>query len=156
MKIELIVVGKTADARLSALIDDYLSRIAHYSSFEMITVPERRNTKSISREQQKRDEGAAVLRRLQQSDSVVLLDEHGTEMSSTELARYIEKLQSTARRLVFVVGGPYGFCDEMHARADDKLSLSRLTFSHQMVRLIFVEQLYRAFTIIKGEPYHHE
>ena len=156
MKIELIVVGKTADARLSALIDDYLSRIAHYSSFEMITVMERRNTKSISREQQKRDEGAAVLRRLQQSDSVVLLDEHGTEMSSTELARYIEKLQSTARRLVFVVGGPYGFCDEMHARADDKLSLSRLTFSHQMVRLIFVEQLYRAFTIIKGEPYHHE
>lgn len=156
MKIELIVVGKTADKRLSSLIDDYLARIAHYSPFEMSVVLEPRNTRSISREEQKRDEGTAVLRRLQAGDCVVLLDEHGAEMNSTELARYIEKRQQSVRRLVFVVGGPYGFSDEMRVRADDKLSLSRLTFSHQMVRLIFVEQLYRAFTIIRGEPYHHE
>lgn len=156
MKTELIVVGRTVSKHFSTLIDDYRERIGHYMPFSITTIPELKNTKSLSEEQQKSAEGELILKQLQSSDTVVLLDEHGREPRSIELAAWLEKKQSTARRLVFVIGGPYGFSAPVYERANEKLSLSQLTFSHQMVRLIFVEQLYRACTIIKGEPYHHE
>lgn len=156
MKTELIVVGRTVSKHFSTLIDDYRERIGHYMPFSITTIPELKNTKSLSEEQQKSAEGELIVKQLQPSDTVVLLDEHGREPRSIELAAWLEKKQSTARRLVFVIGGPYGFSAPVYERANEKLSLSQLTFSHQMVRLIFVEQLYRACTIIKGEPYHHE
>lgn len=156
MKTELIVVGRTVNKHFTAGIADYVERIGHYMPFNMTVIPELKNTKNISEEQQKQAEGELVLKQLQAQDTVVLLDEHGQEPRSIELARWLERKQQAARRLVFVIGGPYGFSDAVYARANEQLSLSRLTFSHQMVRLIFVEQLYRACTIIKGEPYHHE
>jgi 23S rRNA (pseudouridine1915-N3)-methyltransferase len=156
MKTELIVVGRTADKHFQAGIDDYASRIAHYMPFSITVIPELRGTKNLSFEQQKEAEGALILKQLQPADTVVLLDEHGRELRSTELATWLDGQRQRARRLVFVIGGPYGFSPAVYERADEKLSLSRLTFSHQMVRLIFTEQLYRACTIIKGEPYHHE
>ncbi len=156
MKTELIVVGRTVSKHFSTLIDDYRERIGHYMPLSITTIPELKNTKSLSEEQQKSAEGELILKQLQSSDTVVLLDERGREPRSIELAAWLEKKQSTARRLVFVIGGPYGFSAPVYERANEKLSLSQLTFSHQMVRLIFVEQLYRACTIIKGEPYHHE
>ena len=124
--------------------------------FSVTVIPELRNAKSLSQQQQKDTEGEAILRLLQPSDTVVLLDERGKEPRSIELADWLQRQQQTARRLVFIIGGPYGFSQQVYSRADSMLSLSRMTFSHQMVRLIFVEQLYRACTIIKGEPYHHE
>ena len=123
---------------------------------EIVTIPELRNTKNLSEEQQKLSEGDLILRQIQPSDTVVLLDEHGKEFRSIEYARWLQQKQQTSRRLVFVIGGPYGFSDAVYSRANEKISLSKMTFSHQMVRLIFTEQLYRACTIIKGEPYHHE
>ena len=156
MKTLLILVGKTVDKHFAAGIDDYAGRISHYMPFEIVAIPELRNTKNLSEEQQKTSEGDLILRQIQPSDTVVLLDEHGKELRSIEYARWLEQKQQSARRLVFVIGGPYGFSDAVYTRADEKLSLSRMTFSHQMVRLIFTEQLYRACTIIKGEPYHHE
>jgi len=156
MKTILILVGKTANKHFQAGIGDYAERIAHYMPFEIVTIPELKNTKSLSEDQQKQTEGELILRQLQPSDSVVLLDEHGQELRSVEFARWLASKQQTARRLVFVIGGPYGFSPDVYRRANDKLSLSRMTFSHQMVRLIFTEQLYRACTIIRGEPYHHE
>lgn len=156
MKTELILVGKTADKHFAAGIADYVGRIGHYMPFTLTTIPELKNTKSLSEEQQKEREGELILQRLQPADTVVLLDEHGQELRSVDLAEWLKKRQLSARRLVFVIGGPYGFSPAVYARANEKLSLSRLTFSHQMVRLVFTEQLYRACTIIKGEPYHHE
>lgn len=156
MKTDLIVVGRTTDAHIRALIDDYRERIGHYMPFATTVIPELRATKNLSQEQQKQQEGELILRQLQPQDTVVLLDEHGQELRSVELARWLERRQQTSRRLVFVVGGPYGFSDAVYQRAQERLSLSRLTFSHQLVRLVFVEQLYRACTIIRGEPYHHE
>lgn len=156
MKTELIQVGKTVNKHFIAGINDYCDRIGHYMPFQITTIPELKKTKSLSEEQQKEREGELILRLLQPSDTVVLLDEHGKEFRSIEFAAWIERQQQSARRLVFVIGGPYGFCDAVYARANDKISLSRMTFSHQMVRLIFCEQIYRACTIIKGEPYHHE
>jgi len=156
MKTLLILVGKTVNKHFAAGIDDYAGRISHYMPFEIVTIPELRNTKNLSEEQQKTSEGDLILRQIQSSDTVVLLDEHGKELRSIEYARWLEQKQQSARRLVFVIGGPYGFSDAVYARANEKLSLSKMTFSHQMVRLIFTEQLYRACTIIKGEPYHHE
>lgn len=156
MKSILILVGKTTNKHFAAGIKDYTERIAHYMPFEIITIPEIKNTKNLSEEQQKEREGELILKQLQTSDTLVLLDEHGAELRSIELAQWLEKRQQTSRRLVFVIGGPYGFSPDVYQRANDKLSLSRLTFSHQMVRLVFTEQLYRACTIIKGEPYHHE
>ena len=120
------------------------------------TVPELKNTKNLSEEQQKQKEGELIMKEIQPTDTVVLLDEHGSELTSVQYADWLTRKQNTARRLVFVIGGPYGFSQEVYTRANDKISLSRMTFSHQMVRLIFTEQLYRACTIIKGEPYHHE
>lgn len=156
MKTVLILVGKTTDKHFAAGIDDYASRISHYMPFEIVVIPELRNTKSLGEHQQKAAEGELILRQIQPSDTVVLLDEHGKEYRSIEFARWIEKLQQTARSLVFIIGGPYGFADSVYERSDAKLSLSKMTFSHQMIRLLFVEQIYRACTIIKGEPYHHE
>ena len=156
MKTLLILVGNTTDRHFQAGIADYASRITHYMPFEILTIPEIKNTKSLSGEQQKEREGELLLKQLQASDTVILLDEHGAELRSIELAQWLVKRQQTARRLVFIIGGPYGFGPQVYQRANDKLSLSRLTFSHQMVRLVFTEQLYRACTIIKGEPYHHE
>lgn len=156
MKTELIVVGKTTNKHFVAAINDYLDRIGHYMPFSVTVIPELRNAKSLSQQQQKDKEGESILRLLQSSDTVVLLDERGKEPRSIELADWLQRQQQTARRLVFIIGGPYGFSQQVYSRADSMLSLSRLTFSHQMVRLIFVEQLYRACTIIKGEPYHHE
>lgn len=156
MKTELIVVGKTTNKHFVAAINDYLERIGHYMPFSVTVIPELRNAKSLSQQQQKDKEGEAILRLLQPSDTVVLLDERGKEPRSIELADWLQRQQQTARRLVFIIGGPYGFSQQVYSRADSMLSLSRMTFSHQMVRLIFVEQIYRACTIIKGEPYHHE
>ena len=156
MKTHLILVGKTTDKHFQAGISDYAERISHYMPFDIVTIPELRNTKSLSEDQQKTAEGELILKQIQSSDTVVLLDEHGKEQRSVDFARWLSQKQQTARRLVFVIGGPYGFSPEIYARANEKLSLSQMTFSHQMVRMIFTEQLYRACTIIKGEPYHHE
>lgn len=156
MKTELILVGRTVSKEFTKIIDDYRERITHYMPFNITVIPELKNTKSLSEEQQKTTEGELILKQLQSSDTVILLDEHGRETRSVELAAWLEKKQQTARRLVFVIGGPYGFSPAVYECANEQLSLSRLTFSHQMVRAIFVEQLYRACTIIKGEPYHHE
>ena len=156
MKVTLILVGKTTDKHFDAGINDYADRIKHYLPFEITIIPELKNTKSLSEEQQKEKEGEQILKLLTSSDTVVLLDEHGKEMRSLEYAQWLQKKQATAKRLVFVIGGPYGFSPAVYSRADEKISLSKMTFSHQMVRLIFTEQLYRACTIIKGEPYHHE
>ena len=156
MKTILILVGKTTDKHFQAGINDYAERISHYMPFDIVTIPELKNTKSLSEDQQKAMEGELILKQLQASDTLVLLDEHGKEPRSIELAKWLEQKQHTARRLVFVIGGPYGFSEAVYKRANEQLSLSRLTFSHQMVRLVFTEQIYRACTIIKGEPYHHE
>lgn len=156
MKTELILIGKTNDKHFQAGIDDYVGRIGHYMPFNIITIPDIKNTKALTEEQQKEREGELILKQLQPSDTLVLLDEHGKEFRSIEFATWIEKKQQTARRLVFCIGGPYGFAQEVYQRANEMISLSKMTFSHQMVRLVFTEQLYRACTIIKGEPYHHE
>ena len=156
MKTLLIQVGKTVNKHFLAGINDYVERINHYMPFEVVTIPELKNAKSLSEEQQKQIEGELILKQLQPSDTIVLLDEHGHEYRSIEFARWIELKRNTARRLVFVVGGPYGFSPAVYARANEQLSLSKMTFSHQMIRLVFTEQIYRACTIIKGEPYHHE
>lgn len=156
MKTKLLVVGKTNDKNITKGIDDYVGRVKHYMPFEIEVIPELKNTKSLTQSNQKEMEAEQILKRLQPSDTVVLLDEHGKEYRSIEFARWIEKQQQTARSLVFIIGGPYGFADSVYERSNAKLSLSKMTFSHQMIRLLFVEQIYRACTIIKGEPYHHE
>ena len=157
MKTILILVGKTADKHFQAGISDYAERISHYMPFEIVTIPELRNTKSLSEEQQKTAEGELIMRQIQTSDTVVLLDEHGKEFTSMEFSRYIEKkTHNVPKRLAFVVGGPYGFSEDVKQRANEKISLSKMTFSHEMVRLFFVEQIYRAMTILNNEPYHHE
>lgn len=156
MKTELILVGKTINKHFMVGISDYVERIGHYMSFTITVIPELKNTKNLSEEQQKENEGELILKIIQPSDTVVLMDEHGSEFRSIEFANWLQKRQQTARRLVFIIGGPYGFSQTVYSRANEKISLSRMTFSHQMVRLIFTEQIYRACTIIKGEPYHHE
>lgn len=157
MKIILAVVGKMASGYLSKGIEQYASRLKHYVPFEILHIADAKNTKSLTEAQQKAAEGRNILAALDSSDHVVLLDEHGKQFTSVEFARYIEKkMASVQRRLVFVVGGPYGFSPEVYARASEKISLSSMTFSHEMIRLIFTEQLYRAMTIVRGEPYHHE
>lgn len=157
MKIALLVVGKTVNKHFVELIDDYAGRLKHYVGFELQVIPDLKNTKSLSESQQKAMEGEMILKAIQPGDVMVLLDEHGKEFRSIELSKWMEgKMQTVSKRLVFVIGGPYGFSDDVYAAAREKLSLSKMTFSHQMIRLIFVEQLYRAMTIMRGEPYHHE
>lgn len=156
MKTLLILVGKTADKNFTAGINDYVQRINHYMPFDIITIPELKNTRKLTENQQKQLEGELIVKYIQTSDYVVLMDEHGKEYRSTDFAKWLVQKQNTARRLVFVIGGPYGFSQQIYDKANEMISLSKMTFSHQMVRLIFTEQLYRACTIIKGEPYHHE
>jgi 23S rRNA (pseudouridine1915-N3)-methyltransferase len=157
MKITLLIVGKTEDAYLKEGIDKYLKRLKHYTKIDIVEIAELKNTKALTQEQQKAREAELILKKLSPLDHVILLDEKGMELSSLQFAAYIDKKSlASVANLVFVVGGPYGFDPSVYQRGNDKISLSRMTFSHQMVRLFFAEQLYRAFTIIKGEPYHHE
>lgn len=157
MKICLFVVGKTNHNYLSPGIDDYTKRINFYVPFSIQYIADAKNTRNLSQQQQKTAEGQNLLSAFEKSDYVVLLDEHGKEFKSMEFSSYIEKkMQTVAKRLVFVVGGPYGFSEEVYERANEKISLSKMTFPHDLIRLIFTEQLYRAFTIMKNEPYHHE
>jgi 23S rRNA (pseudouridine1915-N3)-methyltransferase len=157
MKITFLTVGKTEDAYLKDGIDKYVKRLKHYTKLSIIEIDELKNTKALTQEQQKTKEAELILKKITPLDYVILLDEKGMEFSSSQFAAYLNKKAiGSVTSLVFVVGGPYGFDQSVYARANDKLSLSAMTFSHQMVRLFFTEQLYRAFTIIKGEPYHHE
>ncbi len=157
MKICLLVIGKTDEAYLQNGIELFLKRIPHYISFEMKVIPDLKNSRNLSQEQQKEKEGELIIQQLTSSDELFLLDEQGIEYTSVELARFLEKkMISGIKRLVLVIGGPYGFSANVYERANGKLSLSRMTFPHQMVRLIILEQLYRALTILKGEPYHHQ
>ena len=156
MKTTLVLIGKTVNKHFMANINDYCERISHYMPFDINVIPEIKNTKNLTEQQQKEREGEMILKSVNTSDTVVILDEHGDDFRSVEFASWLQKKQSTARRLVFVVGGPYGFSQAVYKRANEKISLSKMTYSHQMVRVIFTEQIYRACTIIKGEPYHHE
>lgn len=157
MKIELAVIGKTSIGYLKQGIEEYIKRLKHYVPFEIKYIDDIKNTKNISEDQQKRTEGAKILSLLDKSDFVVLLDEHGKEYTSMQYSSYIQKrMLSGAKKVVFVIGGPYGFSQEVYDRANDKISFSKMTFNHEMIRLIFTEQLYRAYTIINHEPYHHE
>lgn len=156
MKITLLLVGKTASKLYAEGIDDYTRRINHYIPFAIKVIPEIKNSKSLSEDQQKEKEGELILKNIEDKSFTVLLDEHGKEYRSIEFASWLENKQQTLRHLTFVVGGPYGFSQAVYDRADGKISLSRMTLSHQMVRLVFVEQIYRACTIMRNEPYHHE
>lgn len=156
MKITLLVVGKTTSAQVESLIQEYQKRLTHYIPFALQVIPELKNTKALTPDQQKQAEGELILRAVAQSADLVLLDEHGKEFRSIEFAYYMQKKMSSGRDVFFVVGGPYGFSEAVYQRANGKISLSKMTFSHQMVRLFFVEQIYRAMTILRGEPYHHE
>ncbi len=156
MTIKLLAIGKTDDPAFQKLTEDYIKRIGFYNKFELELIPDLKNTKSLDVNQQKQKEGKLILNQLNASDFVVLLDENGTQYFSEEFAEYVQKrLNSGLKQLIFIIGGPYGFSEDVYKRADSKVSLSRMTFSHQMVRLFFTEQLYRAFTILKNEPYHH-
>ena len=157
MKTILLVVGRTVEQHFITAINDYAQRTKRYLQFEIEVIPELKNTKSLSTDIQKEKEGELILKALQPGDVVVLLDEGGKEMRSIEFADYMKRKMNTVnKRLVFVIGGPYGFSQRVYEAAQEKLSLSRMTFSHQMVRLIFVEQIYRAMTILNNGPYHHE
>ena len=157
MKIRLIVIGKTDKAYLKDGIDIFHKRIPHYLPFEYQIIPDIKNTRKLTADQQKEKEGELLLAQLNPGDELILLDEHGKEFSSPNFARFLEKRMLRGTKcLVFAIGGPYGFSKMIYEKAVSKISLSKMTFSHQMVRLIFSEQLYRALTILKGEPYHHE
>ena len=157
MKITLLTVGKTDRDWVRQGLDIYVSRLRHYIPFVMNEIPELKNVSALTKEQIKAREGELILKNVRPTDDLILLDEHGKEYSSTELSRVIQdKISYVGKDIVFVIGGAYGFSDAVYQRANSKLSLSKMTFSHQMVRAIFAEQLYRAFTIIRGEPYHHE
>lgn len=157
MKITLMVVGRTTSPRLREGIDDFCRRINRYIPFDIQELPDVKTSRKLTSVAQKQAEGEMILGRLQTADRVVLLDEHGAEMTSREFARSLErKAQAVPHRLVFIVGGPYGFSEAVYARADEKMSLSKMTFPHELVRLLFTEQLYRAFTIQRNEPYHHD
>ena len=156
MKITLLVIGKTANARLVSLIEDYRQRLTHYVPFELVVIPDIKNAKALTRDQLKTAEGEAILRFVTPAMDVLLLDEHGREFRSIEFADFLQKKMSSGKDLVLVIGGAYGFSEAVYARANGKISLSQMTFSHQMIRLMAIEQIYRAMTILRGEPYHHE
>ena len=157
MKITLLVVGKTNEKYFNDAINEYIGRLKHYISFEIIVIQDIKNVKNMTIEQQKDKEGEEIYKHIDTNDCFILLDECGKEYSSVKFADYIEKkMIAGSRRIIFVTGGAYGFSQKVYDLANDKVSLSKMTFSHQMVRLIFVEQLYRAMTILKGQPYHHE
>jgi len=156
MRITLLVVGKTADTRIQSLIEDYRRRLTHYLPFEFVVVPDIKNAKSLSEDQLKTAEGEAILRYLTPAMEVILLDEHGREFRSIEYADWLQKKMGSGRDLTLIIGGAYGFSKAVYERADGKISLSQMTFSHQMIRIMAIEQIYRAMTILRGEPYHHE
>ncbi|KGE13294.1 23S rRNA (pseudouridine(1915)-N(3))-methyltransferase RlmH [Sphingobacterium deserti] len=157
MKISLLCIGKTDDSYIQQAIDTYLKRLTHYITFTISVIPDVKNAKNLTQEQQKTKEGELILKQISNADFVMLLDEKGKEFRSVEFSRFFEKkMVDSVNHLIFVIGGPYGFSTEVYSRANQQLSLSKMTFSHQMVRLFFVEQVYRAFTIMRGEPYHHE
>ena len=157
MKTTLLVVGRTVEQHYITAINDYVQRTKRYITFDMEVIPELKNTKSLSMEVQKEKEGELILKALQPGDVVGLLDEHVKEMRSLEFADYMKRKMNTVnKRLVFIIGGPYGFSEKVYQAAHEKISMSKMTFSHQMIRLIFVEQIYRAMTILNGGPYHHE
>lgn len=156
MRITLLVVGKTTDPRLQSLIEDYQQRLKHYIPFEFVVVPDIKNAKTLSQEQLKSAEGQAILSFLTPAMDILLLDEHGREFRSIEYANFLQKKMGSGRDLTLVIGGAYGFSKEVYNRANGKISLSQMTFSHQMIRLMAIEQIYRAMTILRGEPYHHE
>lgn len=156
MKITLLLTGKTSDTRIASLIDDYQQRLRHYVPFEIVVLPDLKNAKALSEEQVKTAEGNLILQFLSPSMDVLLLDEHGREFRSIEFADYLQKKMSSGKDLTLVIGGPYGFSETVYTRANGKLSFSQMTFSHQMIRIMAIEQLYRAMTILRHEPYHHE
>ena len=157
MTIKLLCIGKTDNKQLQQLIDVYLKRLQFYTKFELEIIPDLKKVKNLDENQQKVKEGVQILSKVQNSDFLVLLDENGKQFSSEAFSEYIQKrLNSGLKQLIFVVGGPYGFSEDVYQRANSKISLSKMTFSHQMVRLFFTEQIYRAFTILKNEPYHHK
>ena len=156
MRITLLVVGKTTDPRLQSLIEDYQQRLKHYIPFEFVVVPDIKNAKTLSQEQLKSAEGQAILSFLTPAMDVLLLDEHGREFRSIEYADFLQKKMGSGRDLTLVIGGAYGFSKEVYNQKNGKISLSQMTFSHQMIRLMAIEQIYRAMTILRGEPYHHE
>ncbi|WP_219224174.1 23S rRNA (pseudouridine(1915)-N(3))-methyltransferase RlmH [Pedobacter antarcticus] len=157
MKITLLVVGKTEDKYLIEGIEKYLSRLKHYIGFTLLVIPELKNTKNLTEQQQKSKEAELILKQISNPDVVILMDEKGKKYSSVQFSQYLNKqMIGSVQQLTFVIGGPYGFDESVYQRANGLISLSDMTFSHQMVRLFFVEQLYRAFSILKGEPYHHQ
>jgi len=157
MTIKLLAVGKTDDKDLQKLIDHYVKRLKHYCKFKIEIIPDIKKSKKMDENLQKQKEGELILAKTQSSDILVLLDENGKNFSSVGFSTWLQKQMNTSmKQLIFVIGGPYGFSDEVYQRANQKISLSKMTFSHQMVRLFFTEQIYRAFTILKNEPYHHQ
>ncbi|MDP3313517.1 23S rRNA (pseudouridine(1915)-N(3))-methyltransferase RlmH [Lutibacter sp.] len=157
MNIKVVAIGKTDDKNLTILIEAYQNRLKHYINFELEIIPDVKNSKNLSENQQKEKEGELIIKKLTNSDILILLDEKGKEYGSVDFSKYLQKqMNAGIKQLIFVIGGPYGFSDELYKKATGKISLSKMTFSHQMIRLFVVEQLYRAFTILKNEPYHHE
>lgn len=157
MTIKLLVVGKTEHGALQNLILEYVHRLKHYARFEMLTIPQLKNTKNLSKKEQQVKEGTLILKQIESSDYLVLLDENGKQYRSVDFAAYLQKkMNSGLKNVVFIIGGPYGFDEVVKERGNMSISLSKMTFSHQMVRLFFMEQLYRAFTILRNEPYHHQ
>ena len=157
MKIKLLAIGKTDNKHLIQLVDEYKNRLKHYIKFELEIIPDIKNVKNLSKIQQKEKEGELILNKLQNTDQLILLDDKGKHYTSIEFSQFLQKkMNSGIKQLVLVIGGPYGFSDPVYKKASGKISLSKMTFSHQMIRLFIVEQLYRGFTILKNEPYHHE
>ena len=157
MNIKLIAIGKTDNKSLQSLIDDYTKRLSFYIKFELDIIPDIKNVKNLSESQQKEKEGELILSKIAPTDNLILLDENGKSFSSVAFSNELQKkMNAGIKTLVFVIGGPYGFSDAVYAKANGKISLSQMTFSHQMVRLFFIEQVYRGFTILKNEPYHHQ
>lgn len=157
MNIKLLAIGKTDNKNLQALIDEYTKRLSFYIKFDLEVIPDIKNAKNLSEAQQKEKEGELILAKLSSTDQLILLDENGSSLSSVGFSDYLQKkMNAGIKTLVFVIGGPYGFSDDVYKKAQGKISLSAMTFSHQMVRLFVIEQLYRGYTILKGEPYHHQ
>jgi 23S rRNA (pseudouridine1915-N3)-methyltransferase len=157
MKIKLLAIGKTDAENLQTLIDTYQNRLKHYIQFELEIIPDLKNTKNLSEQEQKDKEGELILKKLAPTDQLILLDEKGKEYRSIEFSKFLQKkMNAGIKQLVLVIGGPYGFSEAVYKTSQGKISLSKMTFSHQMIRLFVVEQIYRAFTILKNEPYHHE
>lgn len=157
MQIKLLALGKTDHTSIQKLVEEYVKRLGHYVKFDLETIPDIKNAKSLSESVQKEKEGELILKKVQASDELILLDENGKQYSSVEFSQFLQKkMNSGLKQLIFVIGGPYGFSEAVYQRANGKISLSKMTFSHQMVRVFFIEQLYRAYTILRNEPYHHQ